>query len=368
MKSLNFSFKSLFAILFVTFFNYSCSSDENTTMEEPIVQEEVEADGGDTTTEDDDVDDTEAIFLTDNLIVDASKAFVNYTLPAVDYQKYINEEGDVRDITKEIYNHFNDDYDLIVILAVETLKPEGTAYGITTPAKNSIQGLGGSVFDATSSFGSDGRLNGVVFMPRTEFVQSGPFLHEIAHLWANKGFIGTTVGGHWGYASTGGQLGGFDTLEDLGSNTYKGTVAGRTSFGTFANGGNSIPYSNVELYVMGLIPESELAAIQVAINPVAGNGAGEFTADEIKTYTAQELIAANGKRIPSYEVAQKEFTALTVIISPENAIEDTKKEAIVTSLEDFFKQGPSSESTYNFWTATGERAHFSNGINASSIQ
>ncbi|WP_034664558.1 hypothetical protein [Cellulophaga sp. E6(2014)] len=177
MKSLNFSFKSLFAILFVTFFNFSCSSDENTTMEEPIAQEEVEVDGGDTTTDDDDdddddddVDDTEAIFLTDNLIVDASKAFVNYTLPAVDYQKYINEEGDVRDITKEIYNHFNDDYDLIVILAVETVKPEGTAYGITTPAKNSIQGLGGSVFDATSSFGSDGRLNGVVFMPRTEFV------------------------------------------------------------------------------------------------------------------------------------------------------------------------------------------------------
>ncbi|WP_158975731.1 hypothetical protein [Cellulophaga sp. L1A9] len=368
MRVLNFYFTRLSAILLVVLFNFSCSSDGENVMDEPVAQEEIGADG-DTANEDDTVDDAGTIFLTDNLIVDASKAFVNYTLPAADYEKYINEEGDVRDITKEIYNHFNDDYDLIVILAVETVKAEDTAYGINTPAKNSIQGLGGSVFDATSSFGSGGRLNGVIFMPRTEFVQSGPFLHEIAHLWANKGFIATTVSGHWGYASTGGQLGGFDALEDLGDNTYKGTVAGRTSFGTFANGGNSIPYSNVELYLMGLIPENELASIQVAINPVAGNGAGEFTADEIKTYTAQELIAANGKRVPSYEDAQKEFTALTVIISPENAIDDTKKEEVVTSLEDFFKQGiPSSESTYNFWTATGERAHFSNIIDAASIK
>jgi len=406
MKYLKLLLKQLSIVLFFMFFVFSCSNDDVNIEENDMEQgednsggenidNEDDIDGGDDDDDvneedgDDDDDDDDGggdddgndngnedddgtegdVFLTDNLIIDESRTFVNFVLPNSEYNQYVNQQGNVRDITKEIYTHFNDDYDLIVILGVETNQPTGTAFGFNSPAKNEIQGLGGNTFDSTSSFGSDGKLNGVVFMPLTEYVRSGPFLHEIAHLWANKGFVPTTVGGHWGYASTGGQLGGFDTLENLGNNTYRGGIAGRNSFGTIANGANGVPYSNVELYLMGLIPENELESIQVAINPVEGSVFGEFTADEIRTYTAQELIQMNGKRVPSYADAQKKFTSLTVVISPEEKLNDTKKEQIVTTLNDFFREGdPSSRSTFNFWTATGQRAVMNNTISLESIQ
>ena len=54
----------------------------------------------------------------------------------------------------------------------------------------------------------------------------------------------------------------------LVNNTYLGKVQGDSGFGTFANGGNSLAYSNAELYIMGLIDASELATIKIAKNPV----------------------------------------------------------------------------------------------------
>lgn len=377
--------KKLFVALFTISIIFSCS-EGNTTNEGEVIQEESNpGDGiidGDIIGDGDMIDgDSETptptpittptngdIILTDNLVIDKSKEFVNFKLSNSEYEQYITREANVSDITKEIYNHFNDDFDLIIILATEIEHPVGQPSGFYSTAKTLIQGIGGSsTFDGTARFGSNGKLNGVLFMPLVRYVSNGPFLHEIAHIWGNKGFIPTTVGGHWGYASTGGQLGGFDTLTDLGNNTYKGTTRGR-SFGGNANGGNGLPYSNTELYVMGLIPENELESIQVAINPVDTDTFGEFTADEIKTYTREELIEMNGKRVPSFEDSQKEFKTLTVILTPEDSLEETDKDDIISRLQDFFKADEPRWSTYNFWTATGERAIINNQINTSSVK
>lgn len=394
MVSLSEFFKRLLISLFTISIFFSCSED-NTTNEVEIVQEEVGTDddiiidgdiidddnmidgdgdgdgdsgvtggdGGETPTNGD-------IILTDNLVIDKSKEFVNFKLSNSEYEKYITREANVRDITNEIYNYFNDDFDLIIILATELEHPAGQPSGFYSTAKTLIKGIGGSgTFDGTSRFGSNGKLNGTLFMPLVRYVSDGPFLHEIAHIWGNKGFIPTTVGGHWGFASTGGQLGGFDTLTSLGNNAYKGSVADKGWFGGNANGGNGLPYSNTELYVMGLIPENELEAIQVAVNPIAGDILGEFTADEIKTYTREELLEMNGSRVPSFEDSQKEFKTLTVILTPEDSLEEASKIDIVNRLQDFFREGPpSNPNRYNFWTATGERGVIRNQINTSSIK
>jgi len=42
-------------------------------------------------------------------------------------------------------------------------------------------------------------------------------------------------------------------LVDLVNYTYQGKMEGENGFGTFANGGNSVPYGNLELYLMGLM-------------------------------------------------------------------------------------------------------------------
>lgn len=296
----------------------------------------------------------------EGFILEKERMFVNHVLPQGEYEKFITGDGDIEMVTSKIYDYFNDDFDFVIILSVEETQPDDLFYGRSHPVQNQVQGLGIGTYDNSGSFGSAGKLKSVIYMPRTEYVRNGPFLHEIVHSWANKGIIPTTVGGHWGFASTGGQLGGFDELVDMGGGNYKGRLFDQDGFGTFANGGNGLPYGNLELYLMGLIGAAELETVQVAVNPEYGSAAGEFTADQIDSYTAADLINEHGARIPSVEDSQKSFRALTVIISTA-AVDQSKIDSINLNLENFSRaSAPDSNwgSLNNFWMATQAKASF----------
>lgn len=349
----------VFTIIFLSIL-VSCSKDavENDSGTEAENEDEIittpETDSNDT----DETPTSGAIIFEETFVLNIEKSFVNMVLSPVDYNKFITGEGDLKAVSNKVYEYFEDTFDYIIILSIEQTQPEDLFYGRATQIKNDVQGLGSGLYDATQEYGSDGRLKSIIYMPRSEYVRSGPFLHEIAHTWANKGFLPSTVGGHWGFASTGGQLGGFDELVDLGNNTYRGRLNGQDGFGTFANGGNSVKYSNVELYLMGLIGPNELESVQVAENPVAGQTFGEFTADAIITYTAEDLINANGVRVPSFSNAQTEFKALAVIISKE-LLDDKKKNTIHADLENFARpSAPDANWSNNFWSATDGKASF----------
>jgi hypothetical protein len=340
----------------------SASEEE---MEEVVDNTDTTTANNDSTTNDNSTDDetfptTGKIIFDQDFILNETRSFVNYVLPDLEYNKFLEGEGSVSMITEKAYEYLEDNFDYIIILSVEAVKPPDLFYGRATPVQNQIQGLGISTYDNSASFGSDGKLKSIIYMPRTEYISNGPFLHEIAHTFANKGIIPSTVPGHWGFASTAGQLGGFEEFEDLGNNTYRGKLNGQTGFGTFANGGNSIIYGDLELYAMGLIGADQLAPIQVAVNPEWTQTAGEFTADAITTYIVQDLINEHGVRLPAVADSQKAFKALTVVISKE-VISEVKTNAITTRLENFSRQGnPDTNwgSLKNFWLATQEKATF----------
>jgi hypothetical protein len=183
----------------------ACSQDEvegllenSSEIEDPIENPESENPDEETSEEENGTDLPEgSITLADNLILDKDHRFVNYILPQREYQKFIEDQADFKAVTKAVYTHLDDVYDFVFILAVAEDQPESRGYyGINHTVQNPTQGLGGNVYDNTAAYGSKGRLKSVLFMPRTEYVKSGPFLHEIAHYWANHGFIETTVGGH----------------------------------------------------------------------------------------------------------------------------------------------------------------------------
>ncbi len=351
----------LFFLLLIT----SCSTDEiNDALADEIDTETTdnpeETQEPEEETQDPETPTTGSIEFEDNFVLNEDRSFANLVLPTSDYNKFITGEGDLRLISNKVYEYLRDDFDYIIILSVESSQPDGLFFGRSTSVSNSIQGLGGSSFDNTASYGSDGRLKNIIYMPRVEYIRNGPFLHEIAHTWANRNFLPTTVGGHWGYAGVAGQLGGFDELVAMEGNSYQGRLNGRDGFGTFANGGNGIPYGNLELYLMGLIDSDGLEPVQVAVNPVAGSAFGQFTADAIETYTPQEMLAENGARIPSYQNSQKEFRALTIVISKEK-LEVEQLEDIHTNLDNFSRSAaPDSSwgSLNNFWTATQGKGSF----------
>ena len=134
---------------------------------------------------------------------------------------------------------------------------------------NTIEGTGQSIYDYSSDYGSEGKLKAVMQLTGLSYLQSGPSLHELMHNWGNFGFETHSVDqpgenitsypywGHWGFTggSTKGQLGGFEqsTLVELEDSSY--SVA---PFGPFANGGNGVPYNELELYLMGMAPLSSV--------------------------------------------------------------------------------------------------------------
>lgn len=329
---------------------YSCGDDDMT-------------DGGD--------NENEIPALEDNLVIDESRQFVNYVIPQAEYDVFLADVADYSYVSQKIYEYFEDDFDFIFIFADEDEKPDGVAFGRNQSVKLDIEGLGGTFYDNTAAQGSAGKLKSVMYMPLVRYIQNGPFLHEIAHHWANKDFIPSTVSGHWGYSNVGGQLGGFDELEDLGNGQYLGKMNGNDGgFGTFANGGNSIPYSNTELYLMGMIPESELEAILVAVNPENAEGTGVFTADGITTYTPADLIAEHGPRSPSFNDSQKKFKGISVIIST-SPISEERKEMAKENIENFVLPGAPDASwgnSNNFWMATNGAGAFDFTISNDNIK
>jgi hypothetical protein len=271
-------------------------------------------------------------------------------------------QADVEAMTKRIYASLPDEFDFIIFENNQASLPANAAfYGQYRPVRNDTTGLGQSLFNHTTDFGSAGALQGVIDLTTSDGLLGGPSLHEILHRWAN--YFPEINGGdptHWGFSSVGGQLGGFQygTLQDLGNGTYQASgPGGHSTFGTIANGGNSIPYSPLELYAMGLINATDVTEpIQVAQGAAfVGDSGNTFTASGITTLTIQDLVAAQGERTPTPATSQKSFRALLVVLTP-TPLDQTSLDTFDTDVEDFSLAGDDGTGLYNFYEATGGRA------------
>ena len=262
--------------------------------------------------------------------------------------------------------NFSASIDAVLVVIDGSVDQQGSLpYGINYPVQNC------SVHNTTCP--RFGRLGNLWLTART-YVTAGPSLHELLHgfhvriapdVSANY-TIPTSVAAHWGFSSAGGQHGGWSdgTLVSQGGNAYKAQAptaispfASLNGFGTFVNGGNSVPYSNLELWTMGLIPDAELKAVQVAENAVS-TGAETFTATAITTYTPTQIIARvlpTGRPSTS---TPRAFRALVVVATTNPNLPASTVSALNSDIEQFsMRASPTISSTgYNFWTGTGMRA------------
>lgn len=233
----------------------------------------------------------------------------------------------LRDYAAQFYSHFRDEFDFLMLFNnLDDISKHDHApyYGLYQPVRNDVEGTGqGAYYDRR--YGSRERLKGVIHFPYNRALMNGPSLHEILHAWANFA-VPTAAGAHCGFSSANGQLGGFDLadLEDLGEGRY---AAGR--FGTVANGGNRPPYSPIELYFAGYLPPEEVPDLWVAEdghwvvtedNAFARTDAGDqmFRADNVRTYTIDDIVERNGPRIPAMGEAQWHFRAALILLTDED--------------------------------------------------
>ena len=264
-------------------------------------------------------------------------------------------------LARVFFEHYEDAFDYLMFFSNLSDIRENryfTYYGIHHPVQNTVQGTGKILHSRTQEVGAAGKLNAILHFPYNQALLYGPSLHEIMHSWANYA-IPTTNRSHWGFSSANGQLGGFDRadLVDHGGGRYS---AGR--FGTFANGGNSLPYSPIELYFMGLIPPAQVPALWVAEDGAWSNeqdtsGNQIFTASQVSTWSIDRIVAEHGARIPDSNQSQKHFrAALILIVDALHPAEQSTLDDLSSQVKTFTHTGPDASSLFNFWEATGGRA------------
>lgn len=245
--------------------------------------------------------------------------------------------GDLTLVTKEFYKSFADDYDFLYLFA----EVSGQADVSVMVRWDGTSGVGlGAAFD-DQTWGSPARLKQVISfatlvngMP----YDSGPTLHETLHHWSmylDSSFGFDTASGHWGYASANGLHGGFasDTVvcRDNGQKPT-GTVPAcplnashrmNISVAPFSQCcvADIKPYSPVELYLMGLVPSTQVTPLWVMDSPVydgpvttdAGNiVAMNYDIASFHVVTVDQIIAKEGARPAATQTA---FRAAFVLVT-----------------------------------------------------
>lgn len=278
-----------------------------------------------------------------------------------------NSSTDRNTLSNALYGFFEDDFDFIFFINNNSTKPADiNYYGQLISVSRSTTGISKwGTFDQTSSAGSDGRLQSFIHLPYLGAIQSGPTLHELAHNWANffQDFEMASPGGnyaalpHWGWTGIPGQLGGFDpnTLVNQGGGNWQATngKSGSSNFGGNANGGNSLPYANWELYLMGLMPVDSLDDITYFTNVVTDGtkyAAGEFAGTQ-NTYSVSQFINDRGPRVPAFGNAQTDFSCLFVVLSS-SALTDAEWTEASDQVSWLIHPGTDASSLYNFYEAT----------------
>ncbi|MBN2357464.1 T9SS type A sorting domain-containing protein [candidate division KSB1 bacterium] len=260
---------------------------------------------------------------------------------------------------KKLYDHFPDVFDFIIVMPANTLYQPDT-YLERVPycvmAKNDIQHIGVPIFDETAQYRSAGYLHAVIYH---SFGYGAILEHEVGHMWGMR--LGVGLGllqyaggpldryGHWrAEADINGQMSCFvdgKTIVDNGDGTWR------------LNPQDPIymPYSPLELYIMGLLPANEVPPVHILFDPDYSDP-NRVTADSVKTYTIDEIMAAEGgKRIPSLADAQKAFKAAFIIIS-DRAFSDAEFAYFSLVAEFFASDSPGYGYLTPFETATGNRA------------
>ena len=269
-----------------------------------------------------------------------------------------------QEIAKIIYKHFEDQFDLLMVAPV-TKTPSAINYNALVKSIASGLGEKDKNVDVSSDYGSKGELNNYVFLTSPLMIgKRGVATHEIMHIWAAPPVFLSTNPGHNGYSNVGGILGGWkpNTLRALGDRIYQVETMGDESKkgAIFPNGiGNpTVPFSNFELYLAGLIAPEEvgydlkLARGFTWIDLVERT----FSAASIETTSIEDFIKTNGPRLPSSLNSQKVLEAMQVVVSDQAL---TIEQITQYSDHAFWLQlaeDDGDDEYFNFWESTKGKA------------
>lgn len=235
-------------------------------------------------------------------------------------------------IAKEFFRLHKDEYDFLVIFSnFNFAMPHSETVAFYTGVKNDTQGIGERIFDNSSLYGSSSKLQGTIDMGSIDNLVMDPLdpefestldtiSHEMMHRWAAhvkfkdgsgdpSGALLGKDGSHWSFLlNTDASLMYGNTWRDNGDGTFTSIKARKY-------------YSPLDLYLMGFIDKSEVPQMLLIespdIDPTRSSEVGVTISGTPRYISIDDIIAAEGERIPGPAESQKSFkTAFIFITSP----------------------------------------------------
>jgi len=236
-------------------------------------------------------------------------------------------------LARELIETHGDFYDFIVVFTNFDFD-RGGAVAVYTGVRNDVTGIGLPVVDNGEGFGSPKRLQGFIDMGPVSQYRQDPFsleptdpdfratlgvlAHEVGHRFlAGPRFLAGGVlrddllgkdGAHWSFllSSEASFLYGND-WESTGGNRYR-------------SAGVQSRFSELDLYLMGLLSPEEVSPMTLLVNPDVDRTrlpelSAEVEAASVETVSIEQVLAAEGPRAPGHRDSQKDFTVAFVFLT-----------------------------------------------------
>ncbi len=235
-------------------------------------------------------------------------------------------------IANEFFRTHKDEYDFLVIFTNFDFKMSSAdTVAFYHGVKNDTHGIGQELFDNSTFYGSNSKLQGTIDMGNIANLSMDPLdpkfdftldtiSHEMMHRWAAHvkiknpdGSISTALLGkdqsHWSFLlNTDASLMYGNTWQDNGNGTFTSIKARKY-------------YSPLDLYLMGFVDKSQVPPMLLIDNPEIDpkrvSEIGITIPGTARYITINDIIAAEGERVPGPTDSQKSFkTAFIFITSP----------------------------------------------------
>lgn len=237
-----------------------------------------------------------------------------------------------QDLTSRIIADQGDRFDFIIALTTfptQLAVGEFQAAGLYWHIRNDVSGIGRPLIDQSANWGSDGRLQGFIDLGHASLERLTPVsvayrhlletvMHEIMHRWSSyvryvdgNGSVQQDLLGHMDAH--------WHSLLDSQASVMYGHEWSDIANSEFRSGPVRRRYSELDMYLAGLAGPNEVAPFLRLRNsqPTLSEfpAAGQLVQADSETLTIDQIIDAEGPRLPAVVSSQKHFRAAMVLVS-----------------------------------------------------
>jgi hypothetical protein len=232
-------------------------------------------------------------------------------------------------VAQEYYRTHSDNIDFLVIFSTfDYAMPDQNTQGVYMAVRNDTLGINQPIFDNSSYFGSNSKLQGTIDMGNVSPLAVNPYgellnqtltvlSHEFAHRFGAyiryklpDNSLSTALLGkddsHWSFL-----------LDSQGSVMY-GNGWNDNADGTFTSTTVQNSYNPLDLYLMGMIPKEQVPPMLLidnqALDPTQLPLLGATVSGTATTVSIGDIVAAEGERVPNVSTSQKQFNVGYVLL------------------------------------------------------